>query len=128
MKLVNILNVLICILCGYIHVHVHVYCDVVCSTHIGTCSYVIVSYLIMNDNIDSCYNNMRRSHEAYIYKLITCLIMNIELLTHMTVLAYLREKVNGLPLGLLSILRVLKDQEISRGLTFILSSNHYTNS
>ena len=51
MKLVNILNVLICILCGYIHVHVHVYCDEVYSTYIGTCSYVIVSYLIMSDNI-----------------------------------------------------------------------------
>ena len=40
--------------------------------------------------------------------------MIIELLTHVTVLAYLRETVNGLPLGLLSILRVLKDQEITR--------------
>ena len=26
-------------------------CDVVYSTYIGTCSYVIVLYLIMNDNI-----------------------------------------------------------------------------
>ena len=51
MKLVNILNVLACILCGYIHVHVHEYCDVVYNTYIGTYSYVIVSYLIMNDNI-----------------------------------------------------------------------------
>ena len=33
----------------------------------------------------------------------------------MTVLAYLRETVNGLPLDLLSILKVLKDQEITRG-------------
>ena len=46
-----------CILCGYIHVHVHVYCDVVYSTYIGTCSYVIVSYLIMSDNINSSYND-----------------------------------------------------------------------
>ena len=40
--------------------------------------------------------------------------MIIELLTHMTVLAYLRETVNGLPLGLLSKLTVLKCQEITR--------------
>ena len=40
--------------------------------------------------------------------------MIIELLTHMTVLTYLRETVNGLPLDLLSILRILKDQEITR--------------
>ena len=48
-----------CILCGYIHVNVHVYCDVVYSTYIGTCSYDIVSYLIVSDNIDSCYNDTR---------------------------------------------------------------------
>ena len=48
-----------CILCGYIHVHVHVYCDVVYSTYIGTCCYVIVLYLIMSDNINSCYNDTR---------------------------------------------------------------------
>ena len=34
-----------CILYSYIHVHV--YCDVVYSTYIGTCSYVIVLYLII---------------------------------------------------------------------------------
>ena len=33
------------------NIHVHVYCDVVYSTYIGKCSYGIVSYLIMNDNI-----------------------------------------------------------------------------
>ena len=38
-----------CILCGYIHIHV--YCDVVYSTYIGTCCYVIVLYLIVSDNI-----------------------------------------------------------------------------
>ena len=63
MKLVNMKythNVLMFILCGYIHVHVHVYCDLVYSTFISTCSsYVIVSYLIMSNNIDSCYNDTR---------------------------------------------------------------------
>ena len=48
-KLVNKLNVLICILCGYIHVLV--YHDVVDSAYIGTYSYDIVSYLIICDNI-----------------------------------------------------------------------------
>ena len=38
-----------CILFGYIHVHVHVYCDVVYSTYIGTCSYVIVSFILDNE-------------------------------------------------------------------------------
>ena len=35
----------------YTRAHLHVYYDVVYSTYIGTCNYVIVSYLIMNDNI-----------------------------------------------------------------------------
>ena len=37
-----------------------------CSIYIGTCSYVIVSYLLMTDNIDSCYNNTRGSHGAHL--------------------------------------------------------------
>ena len=72
MKLVNIKYTQCINLCGYIHVHVHVYCDMVCSTHIVTCCYVIVSYLIMNDSILTA----AIIYEAYIYKLITCLIMN----------------------------------------------------
>ena len=31
--------------------YMYIYCDVVYRTYIGTCSYVIVSYLIMSDNI-----------------------------------------------------------------------------
>ena len=33
-------------------------------------------YLLMNDNIDSCYNDTRWSYGAHINKLITSLIMN----------------------------------------------------
>ena len=64
--IVNIFNVLICIVCGYIHVHVHVYCDVVYSTCIGTYSYVIVSYLIMNDNILTAAIMIQGDHKELI--------------------------------------------------------------